>query len=98
MTASQMQAEGGRYHIYVGNACPWCHRVVLALIVRGLTQHISITWAADDPERASRGGWVFNSPEPVFGKNDLRLAADFHRHLSHLVQMFDQPWVPQVAH
>ena len=31
-----------------------------------------MTWAADDPERASRGGWVFNSPEPVFGKNDLR--------------------------
>ena len=66
------QVESGRYHVYVGNACPWCHRVVLALIVRGLTQHISMTWAADDPERASRGGWVFNSPEPVFGKNDLR--------------------------
>lgn len=70
-----VQVESGRYHIYVGNACPWCHRVVLALIVRGLTEHISVTWAADDPERASRGGWVFNSPEPVFGKNDLRSAA-----------------------
>ncbi|KAA6423856.1 MAG: hypothetical protein FRX49_06426 [Trebouxia sp. A1-2] len=68
--------ESGRYHIYVGNACPWCHRVVLALIVRGLTEHISVTWAADDPERASRGGWVFNSPEPVFGKNDLREVYD----------------------
>lgn len=69
-----LQIESGRYHIYIGNACPWCHRVLLALIVRGLTQHISVTWAADDPERASRGGWVFNSPEPVFGKNDLRCA------------------------
>lgn len=68
-----MQVESGRYHVYVGNACPWCHRVALAIIVRGLTEHISMTWAADDPERASRGGWVFNSPEPVFGKNDLRL-------------------------
>ncbi|KAL3140007.1 hypothetical protein ABBQ38_004290 [Trebouxia sp. C0009 RCD-2024] len=68
--------ESGRYHIYIGNACPWCHRVLLALIVRGLTQHISVTWAADDPERASRGGWVFNSPEPVFGKNDLREVYD----------------------
>lgn len=68
--------ESGRYHIYVGNACPWCHRVVLALIVRGLTEHITVTWAADDPERASRGGWVFNSPEPVFGKNDLREVYD----------------------
>ena len=69
---SYLQVESGRYHIYIGNACPWCHRVLLALIVRGLTQHISVTWAADDPERASRGGWVFNSPEPVFGKKDLR--------------------------
>lgn len=69
-----LQVESGRYHVYVGNACPWCHRVVLAIIARGLTQHISITWATDDPERASRGGWVFNSPEPVFGKNDLRQA------------------------
>lgn len=72
----QFPVESGRYHVYVGNACPWCHRVVLALIVRGLTQHISMTWAADDPERASRGGWVFNSPEPVFGKNDLRQVYD----------------------
>lgn len=73
---SNFPVESGRYHVYVGNACPWCHRVVLALIARGLTQHISITWATDDPERASRGGWVFNSPEPVFGKNDLREVYD----------------------
>ena len=64
--------QSGRYHVYVGNACPWCHRVLLALIVRGLLPHISYTIAADDPERASRGGWVFDTPEPVFGRNDLR--------------------------
>ena len=28
----------------------------------------------DDPERASRGGWVFDAPEPVFGCRDLRRA------------------------
>lgn len=49
-------------------------RVLLALIVRGLTQHVTYTMAADDPERASRGGWVFDTPEPVFGKRDLRCA------------------------
>ncbi len=64
--------ESGRYHLYIGNACPWCHRVLLALIVRGLLPHISYTVAADDPERASRGGWVFDTPEPVFGCKDLR--------------------------
>ena len=61
--------------LYVGNPCPWCHRVVLTLVLRGLTRHISIVNAVDDPERASRGGWVFNSPEPVFGCNDLRCAS-----------------------
>ena len=67
-----LQVESGRYHLYIGNACPWCHRVLLALIVRGLLPHISYTVAADDPERASRGGWVFDTPEPVFGCKDLR--------------------------
>ena len=64
--------ESGRYHIYVGNACPWCHRVLMALVIRGLQEHVSITYAADDPERASRGGWVFDTPEPIFGATDLR--------------------------
>ena len=35
-----LPAESGRYHLYVGNACPWCHRVLLALALRGLGQHI----------------------------------------------------------
>ncbi|CAK0733836.1 hypothetical protein CVIRNUC_000341 [Coccomyxa viridis] len=74
--SSEFPVESGRYHVYIGNACPWCHRVLLALIVRGLLPHISYTIAADDPERASRGGWVFDTPEPVFGRNDLREVYD----------------------
>lgn len=31
--------------------------------------------AVDDPERASRGGWVFDGRDPVFGCRDLRWAA-----------------------
>ncbi|KAK9916212.1 hypothetical protein WJX75_000127 [Coccomyxa subellipsoidea] len=72
----EFPAETGRYHLYVGNACPWCHRVLLALIVRGLLPHISYTMAVDDPERASRGGWVFDQPEPVFNASDLREVYD----------------------
>lgn len=85
--------EEGRYRLYLGNACPWCHRVLLALVVRGLAPTVppipgrkargaaaeskkfpvAVTAAADDPERASRGGWVFgeNERDPVFGAPDL---------------------------
>ena len=48
--------------------------MLLALILRGLAPHITYTMAIDDPERASRGGWVFDEPEPVFGARDLRSA------------------------
>jgi putative glutathione S-transferase len=75
------QAESGRYHLYVGNACPWCHRVLLAWVLRGLARpaaangapHITITRLADDPTRARRGGWVFDAanPDPVWGAQDL---------------------------
>lgn len=48
--------------------------MLLALILRGLAPHITYTMAIDDPERASRGGWVFDEPDPVFGAKDLRSA------------------------
>ena len=70
--ACHWQAESGRYHLYIGNACPWCHRALLTLVLRGLDSHVGVTHCTDDPERASRGGWVFDSPEPVFGCKDLR--------------------------
>lgn len=69
-------AEVGRYHVYVGNACPWCHRVLLTLAVRGLADSVTVTQLADDPERASRGGWVMAEPDPVFGAADLRQVYD----------------------
>lgn len=68
----QFPVESGHYHVYVGNACPWCHRVLLVLALTGLDQHISVGRLADIPERATRGGWVFDgSPDPVTGARDL---------------------------
>lgn len=63
-----------RYRLYLGNACPWCHRVELALVARGLDKAIPITRLEDDPVRASRGGWVMarGARDPVFGGTDLR--------------------------
>ena len=68
--------------MYLGNACPWCHRVMLALVLRGLLPHIGVTHAVDDAERASRGGWVFDAPEPVFGARDLRCASHLEGFIS----------------
>eukprot|EP00878_Enallax_costatus_P043521 GHUV01051535.1.p1 GENE.GHUV01051535.1~~GHUV01051535.1.p1 ORF type:complete len:336 (+),score=90.96 GHUV01051535.1:264-1271(+) len=61
----------GRYHVYVGNACPWCHRVLLTLALTGLDRHISVGYLSDIPEQATRGGWVFDRPDPVTGAKDL---------------------------
>ncbi|KAL4457697.1 hypothetical protein ABPG75_012562 [Micractinium tetrahymenae] len=75
----ELPLEPGRqagYHLFVGNPCPWCHRVLLALAVCGLEDIVSFSRAVDDPERASRGGWVFDGRDPVFGCRDLREVYD----------------------
>jgi putative glutathione S-transferase len=56
--------ESGRYHIYVGNPCPWCHRVRLLVNILGLESTLDgITVLIDNPEKASRGGWIFDDNE-----------------------------------
>lgn len=65
------QDASGRYHVYAGNACPWCHRVLLTLALTGLDKHISVGYLSDIPEKATRGGWVFDQPDPVTGAKDL---------------------------
>ncbi len=66
--------ESGRYHLYLGNACPWCHRAILAVILRGYSNdQITITQLGSDPTKARRGGWIFTqqNPDPVWGAADL---------------------------
>ena len=68
----------GRYHIYLGNPCPWCHRVATALQLRGLGEAISVTRLVNDPTRASRGGWCIDadSPDPLIDAPDLKAVYD----------------------
>uniref|UniRef100_A0A6V2B0T7 GST C-terminal domain-containing protein n=3 Tax=Ditylum brightwellii TaxID=49249 RepID=A0A6V2B0T7_9STRA len=66
--------EAGRYHLYVGNPCPWCHRARLVLALRSITNdEIGMTQLVDDPVKASRGGWIFSQTnrDPL-GSTDLR--------------------------
>ena len=37
-------AEKNRYHLYVSPACPWCHRCWLTLVLKGLTDAISVSY------------------------------------------------------
>lgn len=67
--------EPGRYHVYLGGPCPWCHRVQLALNLRGISNNeLSSTQLIDDPTKASRGGWILSrsDPDPLFSAFDLR--------------------------
>lgn len=75
---ASLPAVSGRYQVYLGNACPWCHRVGATLALRGLTCAVGVTRMADDPERASRGGWAFEAsdPDPLCGAADLRQVYD----------------------
>ncbi|MCO4773294.1 MAG: glutathione S-transferase C-terminal domain-containing protein [Deltaproteobacteria bacterium] len=60
--SSGFPAEAGRYHLYIANNCPWCHRVALARGVLGLEEVIScdVLWFRRDPDR----GWQFRPDEP----------------------------------
>ena len=74
--------EPNRYHLYVGNPCPWCHRARLVLALRNVdvNTEVGVTILIDDPIKASRGGWVFGASkenvDPLFGCDDLRVLYD----------------------
>jgi len=51
-----------RYKIYLGNPCPWCHRVKAAMAVLNLEGEIPVTMLIDDAEKASKGGWILPTP------------------------------------
>mmetsp|Transcript_30191 Transcript_30191/g.92341 ORF Transcript_30191/g.92341 Transcript_30191/m.92341 type:complete len:377 (+) Transcript_30191:26-1156(+) len=69
--------DSGEYCLYVGNACPWCHRTALGLALRGNPRNVRLVELEDDATRASRGGWILKTgKDPVFGKPDLKQVYD----------------------
>jgi len=55
-------AARGRYHLYVGLACPWAHRTLIFRRLKGLTQHITVSvvhWYM------AEHGWSFAPGEGV---------------------------------
>lgn len=41
--SSGFKAEAGRYHLYVSLACPWAHRTLVARILKGLQDIVSVS-------------------------------------------------------
>ena len=63
--------DGPSYKLYLGNPCPWCHRVKAAVALLGIEDDIPITMLIDDAEKASKGGWIL--PSQVHGTSSSEL-------------------------
>jgi putative glutathione S-transferase len=60
--SSGFKAEPGRYHLYVAHNCPWAHRTLIYLAVKGLQQAISVAYAIPG---LREHGWEFGD-DPRF--------------------------------
>ncbi|KAK9868840.1 hypothetical protein WJX84_002959 [Apatococcus fuscideae] len=60
--STPFKPEAGRYHIYVTNNCPWCHRTSITRALLGLEDAVSmdVLFFAMDSDR----GWQFKTDEP----------------------------------
>ncbi len=68
--------EAGRYHLYLARACPWSHRIAIVRELEGLTNVISVSWAA--PFRDERG-WAFPGGAHVDDANGFAFLAEAYR-------------------
>lgn len=72
---AQFPPEANRYHVYVSYACPWAHRALIALELKGLVQHIGVSvvhWKMDDK------GWRFPTKEELseVPRGDMSLGSE----------------------
>jgi putative glutathione S-transferase len=62
----KFKPESGRYHLYISYACPWAHRTLITLTLKGLKDHIGVsvvhpTFEKTKPDIDDHIGWVFKS-------------------------------------
>eukprot|EP01084_Bolivina_argentea_P286854 492144_1 len=67
---SKYTAEKGRYHLYYSGACPWCHRVLVMIALKGLEDVISASNVSPLVHGHGTPGyvsWQFNKdfPDPL---------------------------------
>lgn len=73
------KAEPNRYHLFIANNCPWCHRVQLTRHILGLQDVIGadVLWYRRDAER----GWQYHPSEPGCTDDTLNLGIEYVREL-----------------
>mmetsp|Transcript_9435 Transcript_9435/g.16934 ORF Transcript_9435/g.16934 Transcript_9435/m.16934 type:complete len:414 (-) Transcript_9435:182-1423(-) len=64
-------AAAPMYKLYMGNPCPWCHRVKAAIALLDLEDDIPVTMLIDNAEKASKGGWILPKPSPEDTKHAI---------------------------
>jgi len=82
--ASGFPAEAGRYHLYVSLACPWAHRTLIARVLKGLQDVVSVSVV----EPVMTQGWRFSAalPDHLYG----------HTHLHQLYSAADPQYTGRV--
>lgn len=68
--------ESGRYHLYVGYACPWAHRALIYRVLKQLEEHISVSVVHPDMLEM---GWSFATDFPGATGDDLFGAEYLHQ-------------------
>jgi putative glutathione S-transferase len=72
--STEFPVEAGRYHLYVGRACPWAHRTMIARRLMGLEDVIGISFV--DPIRENDTGWKFTGGGYVDDVNGFEFLAE----------------------
>jgi putative glutathione S-transferase len=71
--STEFPVEAGRYHLYIGRACPWAHRTMIARRLMGLEDAIGISFV--DPIRDMDTGWRFTGGDYVDEINGFEFLA-----------------------
>ncbi len=69
-------AAAGRYHLYIGHACPWAHRTVIFRLLKGLEAMISLSvvhWYMAEQ------GWTFDTSDSKVVADPINNAAYMHQ-------------------
>ena len=69
-----LKTTGPRYRLYLGNPCPWCHRVKAVMSLLDLENDVLVTALIDNAEKASKGGWIL--PNPGTDETGLEIASE----------------------